>query len=59
MLEVKAYEDAPEQPNQEYYVNELNGMSFAAFIYPENEMEVLNELQHAFSVRRTSRFLKR
>lgn len=47
-LEVKAYEDAPEQPNQEYYVVEMNDMSFAAFIYPENEAEVLHALQQAF-----------
>lgn len=46
-LEVKAYEGAPEQPNQDYYVRELDDMSFAAFIYPENEEEVLDALQSA------------
>ncbi len=56
MLEVKVSEDALEQPNQEYYIGLFNGMSFAAFIYPENEMDVLDELQHAFSTRRSARF---
>lgn len=47
MLEVKASEDSDEQPNQRYYVEKLNDMSFAAFIHPDNEAEVLDELQHA------------
>lgn len=49
MLEVKASETARERPNQGYYVEKMNGMSFAAFIYPENEEEVLAALQEAFS----------
>ena len=52
MLEVKASQGAPEQPNQEFYVNTLDAMSFAAFIYPENEEEVLDDLQSAFERRR-------
>ena len=47
-LEVKASEDAPERPNQRYYVELMNDMSFAAFIYPENEDEVLSALQQTF-----------
>lgn len=47
MLEVKAYEDAPLQPNQDIYVEMLNEMSFAAFIYPSNEREILRALQQA------------
>ncbi len=33
-LEVKKDEDAPSQPNQEYFVTQLNAMSFSAFVYP-------------------------
>lgn len=49
-LEVKAEENAKEQPNQRYFITQLNEMSFAAFIYPENEAEVLGALQQAFAV---------
>lgn len=48
MLEVKASAVASEQPNQDFYVRQMNDMSFAAFIYPENEEEVLAALQEAF-----------
>lgn len=51
MLEVKASADAKKQPNQDYYVQRMNEMSFAAVIYPENEEEVLTALQAAFSSR--------
>lgn len=51
MLEVKAHADAVEQPNQAYYVAKMNDMSFAAFICPENEQEVLDALQEAFASR--------
>jgi len=52
MLEVKISADAGEQPNQRHYVEKCLDMSYAAFIYPENEKEVLHELQLAFSSRR-------
>jgi hypothetical protein len=48
MLEVKAYENAEEQPNQRWFVELFDDMSFGAFIYPENEEEVLHDLQQAF-----------
>lgn len=54
-LEVKKEEDAPHQPNQDYYISLMNGMSFAKFIYPENKEEILDELQRSFRIRRTSR----
>lgn len=44
-LEVKKSEHAHHQPNQEYYVDLMDQMSFAAFIYPENKEEILYELQ--------------
>lgn len=58
-LEVKASYDSPEQANQHYYVDLMDNMSFAAFIYPENEEEVLNALQHAFQPRRATRVPQR
>jgi hypothetical protein len=58
-LEVKASKSAPEQPNQRYYVETLDRMSFAAFIYPENEEEVLYDLQQAFEPRRAARVSQR
>lgn len=48
ILETKKYKDAKKQPNQEYYVDKLNGMSFSRFVYPENKEEVLRELQQTF-----------
>ena len=49
-LEFKASATADKQPNQDYYVEALDRMSFAAFIYPENKDEVLDALQSAFGV---------
>lgn len=47
-LEVKTSPSAATQPNQDFYINKLNEMSFAAYIYPEREEEVLSALQQAF-----------
>lgn len=46
-LEVKVSESAPTRPNQEYYVELFDEMSFAAFIYPSNEEDVLCALERA------------
>jgi hypothetical protein len=47
MLEVKASRDSDIQPNQDYWVGKLDEMSYAAFIFPENESEVIDELREA------------
>lgn len=49
-LECKRIEDAVKQSNQPYWVEFLNGLSFAAFIFPENKEDVLDELQQAFQL---------
>lgn len=51
-LEVKVGARAPRRPNQEYWVDMLDRMSFAAFVHPGNREEVLRDLQHAFESRR-------
>ena len=47
-LENKRSKNATKRPNQEYYVEKLDSMSFSRFIFPENKEEVLRELQSAF-----------
>jgi len=54
VLECKRFEFEPHRPNQDYYVDVVNAMSFARFIYPENKEEVLYELQQAFQNRRST-----
>jgi Holliday junction resolvase len=43
-LEVKKDEHAEHQPNQDYYVEKMDEMSFAAFIHPGNETQVFEGL---------------
>ena len=47
-LECKKNANAKRQPNQEYYVEVMDKMSFSRFIYPENKEDVLNELRETF-----------
>lgn len=47
-LECKKADDSHHQPNQDFYVNKMDEMSFAKFINPENRNEVLNELERSF-----------
>lgn len=49
MFEVKAFAKASHRPNQEYYIAKLNRMGFARFVYPENEEEVLRDLDEYFN----------
>lgn len=59
MLEVKKSPDEDYEPNQEWYLERLGEMAFTATIFPENEEEVLRELQHALRPRRIARLPQR
>lgn len=49
-LEVKEDEESSHQPNQDYYVNKIKEMgNYSSFIFPQNEEEVINELERALS----------
>lgn len=48
LLEAKRATKASHRPNQDFYIQEADKMSFARFICPENKEEVLHELQQAF-----------
>lgn len=52
VLEVKRERGASKQPNQEYYVDKLNKMSFSRFVFPENKDEVLEDLDTLFKRKR-------
>lgn len=54
LLEVKREKPTASdfEPNQEWYIEEFDSMSFSACIYPENEQEVLYALQQTFRSRR-------
>lgn len=49
-LEVKASEKSRERPNQRYYLDRFAAESFTAFIWPENEEEVLMALERHMGV---------
>ena len=57
-FEAKKSIDAPHQENQDYYVELLNSMSYASFVYPECEEEFLDELQYTLRPSRRARILK-
>lgn len=58
-LECKRSVREPYQPNQEYYLEVLDDMSFASVICPENRKAVLHELQLALTPRGTTRVSQR
>lgn len=53
-LECKKEKDSSHRPNQDYYISKMDDMSFARFISPENEEDVLDEMEQAFKTRRTT-----
>ena len=48
LLECKRTNEAHKPPTQEYYIGKAKNMSYASFVSPENEEEVLRDLQQAF-----------
>ena len=59
VFDAKANKNSPRRPNQSYYIDLLNKMSFAQFVYPENKETFLNELQQTLRPRRAARLSKR
>lgn len=51
-LECKRSESAPYEPNQPWYLAELDSMGYAATIYPENSKEIIDEVLQSFGLKR-------
>ena len=44
-LEIKVEQDAHHQPNQDYYIEQVNSKGgYGRFVYPENEKQILKEV---------------
>lgn len=54
-FEAKRSKFSSHQPNQDYYVDLLNRMSYASFVYPENEDLFFHEIQRSFRPSRATR----
>lgn len=52
MLEAKRCEKAKHQKNQDYYIEMFGEHAFSAFIFPENEKEILDGMERALGVER-------
>ena len=55
ILEVKKSAHEKYQPNQEYYLEQFGKHVYSETIYPENEKEILDELEHALRTGRKTR----
>lgn len=59
VLEIKRKRPRPGtsdfEPNQEWFIEELDKLCFSACVYPENEEEIIDALKSIFSSRRSSR----
>ena len=51
-LECKKSMSSPYQPNQEWWIAELDTMGFASMICPENSKEILDEVFRSFGIDR-------
>lgn len=51
-LETKRSANASRRPNQDFYISKLNEMSYANYVYPENEKEILNDIHKTFGTGR-------
>lgn len=52
VLELKRASGSSRRPNQSFYVEKLNEMSYAAYIHPGNKEQVLDEVQRSFETGR-------
>lgn len=43
-LEVKVHDNSPHRPNQDYYIDKANYLSYGRFISGDNEDKILKEL---------------
>ena len=57
-LECKKSSSEKHQPNQDYYVEKMNNMSYSAFVYPENMEEALDGMERSFKTGRATRSSK-
>ena len=51
-LEVKLSESSKHRPNQDWYIDKMDHMSYAAFIHPLNKEHILDEVQRSLETDR-------